>query len=139
MSNVRASIGVSLLLGLTLSLLMWVSASPAQAETVDECQAEIAQARALLTDTTNPNYIDSFMNEKDLTGLIGKLDSASTKLSQGKTQDALTNLTSVRDIKVPTLVAQGKLDQADADILLLEINEAIACVDGPQTQAPTAA
>jgi soluble cytochrome b562 len=107
---------------------MWVSASPAQAETVDECQAEIAQARALLTDTTNPNYIDSFMNEKDLTGLIGKLDSASTKLSQGKTQDALTNLTSVRDIKVPTLVAQGKLDQADADILLLEINEAIACV-----------
>ena len=70
-SNVRASIGVGLLLGLTLSLLMWVSASPAQAETVDECQAQIAQVRALLTDTTNPNYVDSFTNEKDRTGLPG--------------------------------------------------------------------
>ena len=137
-SNVRASIGVGLLLGLTLSLLMWASASPAQAESVEGCQAEIAQARVLLADKTNPNYVDSFTNEKDRTGLIGKLDSASTKLSQGKTQDALANLTSVRE-KVLTLVAQGKLEQADADVLLVEINDAIACVQGPQVQAPTAA
>jgi hypothetical protein len=136
-SNVRASIGVGLLLGLALSLLMWVSASPAQAETVGECQTEIAQVRALLTDTTNLNYVDSFTNEKDRTGLIGKLDSASSKLSQGKTQDALANLTSVRD-KVSTLVAQGKLDQADANVLLVEINEAIGCVEELQAQAPTA-
>jgi len=137
-SNVRASIGVGLLLGLTLSLLMWVSASPAQAETFEGCQAEIAQARVLLADKTNPNYVDSFTNEKDRTGLIGKLDSESIKLSQGKTQDALANLTSVRE-KVLTLVAQGKLEQADADVLLVEINDAIACVQGPQVQAPTAA
>src|SRR5918999_5823761 len=137
-SNVRASIGAGLMLGLALSLLMWVTASPAQAETVGKCQAEIAQVRALLTDTTNPDYVDSFTNEKDRTGLIGKLDSASSKLSQGKTQDALANLTSVRD-KVSTLVAQGKLDQADADILLPEINEAIGCVEVLQAQAPTAA
>jgi hypothetical protein len=96
--------------------------------TVGECQAEIAQGRALLTDTTNPNYVDSFTNEKDRAGLIGKLDSASTKLSQGKSQDALANLTSVRD-KVDALVAQGKLDRADADVLLVWINEAIGCVE----------
>jgi hypothetical protein len=137
-SNVRASIGVGLLLALTLSLLMWVSASPVQAETVGECQAQIAQVRALLTDTPNPNYVDSFTNKKDRTALIGKLDSASTKLSQGKTQDALAILTSVRD-KVSILVAQGKLDQADADVLLPEINEAIGCVEVLQAQAPTAA
>jgi hypothetical protein len=103
-----------------------------------ECQAEIAQVRVLLSDTTNPDYVDSFTNEKDRTGLIGKLDSASTKLSQGKTQDALANLTSVRD-KVNTLVAQGKLDQADANDLLVEINEAIGCVEELQAQTPTAA
>jgi hypothetical protein len=91
-----------------------------------------------LVDRTNPNYVDSFTNEKDRTGLIGKLDSASSKLSQGKTQDALANLTSVRD-KVGTLVAQGKLDPADADVLLAEVNEAIACVEGLHAQAPTAA
>jgi hypothetical protein len=96
--------------------------------TVGECQAEIAQGRALLTDTTNSNYVDSFTNEKDRAGLIGKLDSASTKLSQGKSQDALANLTSVRD-KVDALVAQGKLDRADADVLLVWINEAIGCVE----------
>jgi hypothetical protein len=96
--------------------------------TVGECQAEIAQGRALLTDTTNPNYVDSLTNEKDRAGLIGKLDSASTKLSQGKSQDALANLTSVRD-KVDALVAQGKLDRADADVLLVWINEAIGCVE----------
>ena len=140
MSNVRASMGVGLLLGLALSLLMWTSASPAQAESVDDCdcQAEIAQAKVLLTDTTNPNYVASFTSDKDRTSLIGKLDSASTKLSQGKTQDALANLTSVRD-KVSTLAVQGKLDQANADVLLAEINEAIGCVEELQAQAPTAA
>jgi len=91
-----------------------------------------------LTDPTNPDYVDSFANEKDRTGLIGKLDSASAKLSQGKTQDALANLLSVRE-KVGTLVAQGKLDQADAGVLLAEVNEVIACVEGLQAQTPTAA
>jgi hypothetical protein len=138
-SNVRVGIRVGLLVGFTLSaLLMLMTAAPAQAQTVDECQAEIAQARALLADPTNPNYVDSFTNEKDRTGLTGKLESASTKLSQGKTQDALADLTSVRD-KVTTLVAQGKLEQADADVLLSEINEAIACVEGLQAPAATAA
>jgi hypothetical protein len=137
-SNVRAGTGVSLLLGLTLAvLLVLLTAGSAQAQTVNGCQEEIAQARALLSDPTNPNYVDSFANAKDRAGLIGKLDSASTKLSQGKTQDALANLTSVRD-KVSVLVAQGKLDQADADVLLPEINEAITCVESLQAQAPTA-
>src|SRR5215211_7535776 len=138
-SNARAGTGIGLLAGIALSLLLVLTATaPAQAQTAEECQAEIAQARALLTDTTNPDYVDSFTNEKDRTGLIGKLDSASSKLSQGKTQDALAILTSVRD-KVSILVAQGKLDQADADVLLPEINEAIGCVEVLQAQAPTAA
>ena len=87
----------------------------------------------------DPNYIN-FTNEKDRTGLIAKLESAGEKLERGKYDDALGNLTSVSE-KVNTLVAQGKLDQADAnDILLPEINDAIACVQGLiDTQATSAA
>ena len=129
MSNVRASIGAGLMLGLALSLLMWVTASPAQAETVGKCQAEIAQVRVLLTDTTNPNYADSFTNEKDRTGLIGKLDSASAKLGQGKFQDALANLQSFRT-KVVALDQQGKIADEDASTLIAGADEAIACVQG---------
>jgi predicted negative regulator of RcsB-dependent stress response len=133
-SNVRATMWVSVLLGLTLSVvLVWMSAAPAQAQTVEEvnkCQAEIAEVTALLElDSADPNYIN-FANEKDRSGLIAKLESASEKLERGKYEDALANLTSVSE-KVNTLVAQGKLDQADAnDILLPEINDAIACVQG---------
>ena len=132
MSNVRASIGVGLLLGLTLLLLMWVSASPAQAETVDECQDKIAELRDATAGA------QTFTNEKDQTGLLGKLDSASAKLSQGKTEDALRNVIGFRE-KVSTLAAQGKLDQAEADTLIAGANEAIACVEGLQVQAPAAA
>ena len=134
MSNVRATMWVSVLLGLTLSVvLVWMSAAPAQAQTVEEvnkCQAEIAEVTALLElDSADPNYIN-FTNKKDRSGLIAKLESTSEKLERGKYEDALANLTSVSE-KVNTLVAQGKLDQADAnDILLPEINDAIACVQG---------
>jgi hypothetical protein len=80
----------------------------------------------------------TFKNEKDRTGLLGKLDSASTKLTQGKTQDPLVNLTSLRD-KVTTLAAQGKLGRAEADDLIAGANEAMACVTDLQTQAAAAA
>jgi hypothetical protein len=143
-SNVRATMWVSVLLGLTLSVvLVWMSAVPAQAQTVEEVnegQAEIAEVTALLNlGPDDPNYIN-FTNEKDRTGLIAKLESAGEKLERGKYDDALGNLTNVSE-KVNTLVAQGKLDQADAnDILLPEINDAIACVQGLiDTQATSAA
>lgn len=138
-SNVRTGTGLGILAGLALLMLVLMATAPAKAEPVDKCQAEIGEARALLTDKSNPDYVDSFANEKDQTGLVGKLDSASEKLSpsQGKTQDALTNLVSVRD-KVGVLVEQGKLGRADADVLLAEVNQAITCVEGLQAQTPTA-
>ena len=48
--------------------------------------------------------------------MVGKLDSASAKLTQGKTADAINNLSSFRN-KVGTLAVQGKLEQAEADTL----------------------
>ena len=74
---------------------------------------------------------------KDQAGLIGKLDSATKKLAEGKNQDALANLTSFRD-KVATLAAQGKVSQADADALVARANEAISCVQGLTTTTTAA-
>jgi hypothetical protein len=114
---------------LVLALLAILAAAvPASAQTTDvtTCQALIDQVR-LSTETT------TFVNTNDQTGLLGKLASATSKLEQGKPADALRSLTQFQD-KVETLVLQGKLDAADADILLTGdadsagVNEAITCV-----------
>ena len=92
MSTVRTGVGRGILLGIVLSALLWVAAQPAHAHTVDECQADIAGLRAQTLST-------SFIGQsaaKDQAGLVGKLDSANAKLSQGKFQDALANLQSFR-------------------------------------------
>ena len=59
--------------------------------------------------------------------MIGKLDSASAKVSQGKFADALANLQSFR-AKVVALDQQGKIAHEDALTLIAGADEAIACV-----------
>src|SRR5215207_6112225 len=94
----------------------------AAAQTVEECQAEIQALR----DATVA--VESFTNpEKDRAGLVGKLDSASDKLAQGKFEGAIQALTQFRD-KVADLQAQGKIDLDDADALIAGADDAIACV-----------
>jgi len=133
-SNVRASIGVGLLLVLTLSLLMWVSASPAQAEPIDECQDKIA---ALKLQTQSATFIGQ-NTEKNRTGLVTKLDNASLKLAEGKNADAIQKLTNFRDT-VAALNTQGKINPDDANTLISGANDAIACIRALETQTPTAA
>lgn len=123
MSKVRTGVGMSILLGLVLSALLWVVAQPAHAQTVDECQADIA---ALKVETQNATFIGQNA-AKDQAGLIGKLDSASAKVSQGKFADALANLQSFR-AKVVALDQQGKIVHEDAPTLIAGADEAIACV-----------
>jgi hypothetical protein len=136
MSMVRTGVGVSILLGLVLSALLWFTAQPAQAQTVDECQADIAALRVQTQSATftGQNAV------KDQAGLVGKLDSASAKLSQGKFTDALANLQSFRT-RVVTLDQQGKISHTDALALIVSADEAIACVQGliDAQAAPTAA
>ena len=136
MSTVRTGVGTSILLGLVLSALLWVAAQPAHAQTVDECQADIA---ALRVQTQNAAFIGQNA-AKDQAGLIGKLDSASAKLSQGKFTDALANLQSFR-AKVVALDQQGKIAHEDALALIAGADEAIACMQGliDAQAAPTAA
>ena len=134
MSNVRVSIGVGLFLGLTLSLLMWVSASPAQAETVTDCQAKIDVLRG---QTQNATFIGQ-NDEKNRTGLLTKLDNASAKLAEGKNADAIQKLTNFRDT-VAALNTQGKINPDDANTLISGANDAIGCIGTLETQTPTAA
>ena len=115
---------------------MWVAAQPAHAQTIDECQADIAALRAQTKDVT-------FIGQnaaKDQAGLVGKLDSASTKLSQGKFADALANLQSFR-ARIVTLEQQGKISHADATALITGADETLACVQGliDAQATPTAA
>jgi len=114
---------MSILLGLVLSALLWVAAQPAHAQTVDECQADIA---ALKVETQNATFIGQNA-AKDQAGLIGKLESASAKVSQGKFADALANLQSFR-AKVVALDQQGKIAHEDALTLIAGADETIACV-----------
>jgi hypothetical protein len=125
MSTIRTGVGMGILLGIVLSMLLWVAAQPAHAQTVDECQADIAALRAQTLSTTFAGQNAA----KDQAGLVGKLDSASAKLSQGKFQDALANLQSFRS-KVVTLEQQGKISPTDASALIAGADEAIACVQG---------
>jgi hypothetical protein len=125
MPTVRTGVSMGILLGIVLSALLGVAAQPAQAQTVDECQADIAVLR---TQTQSATFVGQ-NSVKDQAGLIGKLDSASTKLSQGKFQDALANLQSFR-ARVVALEQQGKILDSDASTLVAGADEAIACVQG---------
>ena len=134
MSNVRASMGVGLLLGLTLSLLMWVSASPAQAETVTDCQAKIA---ALESQTQSATFIGQNA-AKNEAGLLAKLDDASEKLAEGKNADAIQKLTDFKTT-VNSLAGGGKIAPADAQRLVSGADDAIACITAVDTQTSTVA
>ena len=125
MSTLRTGVGMGILLGIVLSALLWVAAQPAHAQTVDECQADIAVLR---TQTQSATFVGQNA-ARDQAGLVGKLDSANAKLSQGKFQDALANLQSYR-AKVVALEQQGKISPTDASALIAGADETIACVQG---------
>jgi hypothetical protein len=129
-SNVRAKIGVGVLLGLSLSALM--ATAPAQA--VDECQDEIA---ALRSETENAAFLGKNADKAE-EGLLLKLDNAAAKLGEGKYLDAIQKL---RDFQstVTALDAGDKIDPDDASVLLAGAEKAIDCVERLRAQAPTAA
>jgi hypothetical protein len=95
----------------------------AAAASVEECQANI---EALRTATGSARFTGQNA-DRDRTGLLGKLSSASTKLAQGKNADAIQALTQFRD-KVADLQSQGKINADDASALIARANDAIACI-----------
>ena len=96
------------------------STDVAAAESVDDCQKKIEALR----DATL--QVKTFTNEKDLTGLVDKLDSSSTKLATGKFGDAVKGS--------DRLPHQGgrpcrprKIASCDATALI-GANDAVACI-----------
>jgi hypothetical protein len=96
---------------------------PVGAQAVTDCQATIT---ALRDATTSATFLGKNA-AKDQSGLLGKLDSATTKLALGKVTDASKVLTDFR-VKVETLQMQGKITPIDAEVLIARANEAIACL-----------
>jgi hypothetical protein len=118
--------GLRVVVLILAALSVLTVAVPARAATVEECQATITDLRS---DTQNATFTGQNA-EKDQTGLVSKLESASVKLGQGKVDDALQALTQFRD-KVVTLQSQGKLVDGDlvtVDTLIGEADAALSCV-----------
>jgi uncharacterized protein YoxC len=99
---------------------------PARAQTVAECQQQIT----VLREATESATFTGQSAAKDQAGLIGKLDSATTKVEQGKISDGVQALTQFRD-KVVTLQAQGKIGSGDSAVLIAGADDAIVCLEPP--------
>jgi len=98
--------------------------SAASAETVADCQGKIAALRA----QTQTVVIAGSQAEKNRAGLIGKLDQASAKLSEGKRADAIVKLADFK-VRVQQLADSGAISPGDAQALLAGADDAIACIE----------
>jgi hypothetical protein len=135
LSMVRTGVGMGILLGLLISVLLWVITTPAQAQTAEEvavCQGKID---TLYGQTETANFIGQNA-EKNRDNLQAKLTNAGDKLAEGKNQDAIQKLENFRDT-VSLLAAGRKIDGNDATTLIAGANEAITCIRG--LKSPTAA
>ena len=133
MSNVRAGIGVGVLLGLTLSALLMLMASvPSQAQTGGVCEDQFNQLRAHLAPEALP--ITGVKADKERAGLVKLVNDAQTLASIGKGSDAVTKLGDFT-VKVDQLEAAGRIDAESADQLRSDARATIASMQG--SEAPT--
>ena len=126
MSNVRASIGVGLLLGLTLSvLLMLMATASAQAQTEDVCEVQFNQLRAHLAPEALP--ITGVKADKERVGLLKLVDDAQNLASIGKTSDAVKKLGDFT-VKIDQLEAAGRISAESADQLRSDAQASTVCL-----------
>ena len=109
--------------------------SQASASTMLECQSLIDALRA----DTAVVAISGKNAEKNRTGLLDKLDGATTSLAKGKLCDAIRKLTDFRD-KVNQLIASGSINSdpalgATGQDLVDGATEAIACIQAQVTES----
>jgi hypothetical protein len=111
-----------------------VVGTPASAATtVEDCQAQLATLRA---DTVAAGT--SFTNPQSVTGVIGKLDDASTKLAEGKNADAVLKLGDFQTTLNSLATApKPKLDPGTAETLTAEAQGVIDCINALGTETTT--
>ena len=118
-----------LILALLIAMLAsgFVSTS-VHAQTVSECQALIDQTRADLAGVQSIGGKDSVQTKANLDA---KLVDASTKLADGKFEDAIAKLVDFRtSIENLAAAPKPKIGQEDAQLLITNANNAIACIQG---------
>ena len=124
MSNVRAGIGVGVLLGLTLSaLLMLMVTAPSQAQTTGTCQDRFT----VLQTNTGTVHITGGNVKKELAGLLKLVDDAKGLVLKGKTSDAVKKLSDFT-VKVDQLEAAGRISADDANLLRRDAQATIGCL-----------
>ena len=113
------------------ALALFVAAPLAQATTISEAQAMIANLKAK---TTSVVITGKAAETKDRPGLLDKLNEASLKVDQAKFCDAIAKVNDFK-VKVNALIVAGKINQdpavgttgqellADADAIIAALNE----------------
>jgi hypothetical protein len=101
-----------------------VGAGAALATTVDECQGQLMTLRY---DTLTAQA--SFTNEKDVGGLVAKVDAASAKLAAGKNTDAVAKLVDFQTtLNALAAAPKPKVVPAVAQALSDDAQGVIACI-----------
>jgi hypothetical protein len=127
-SNVRAGIGVGVLLGLTLSaLLMLMATAPSQAQTTGVCEDQFT----LLRDDLDPESlpITGGKIDRERAGLVNLVNAAEDLASKGKTSDAVKKLSDFT-VKVDQLEAAGRISTESANLLRSDAQATIDCLQG---------
>jgi hypothetical protein len=120
-------------------LAMFVAAPLAHATTVTEVQAMIGTLKT----KTEGVVITGKSADKDLNGLVGKLNEAALKVDQGKFCDAVVKLNDFK-VRVNALIVAGRINQDPAagttgQELLNDADATIAALNQLQTQSTGAA
>jgi hypothetical protein len=127
-SNVRAGIGVGVLLGLTLSaLLMLMATAPSQAQTTGVCEDQFTR----LWDDLDPKSlpITGGKVDRERAGLVNLVNAAEDLASKGKTSDAVKKLSDFT-VKVDQLEAAGRISAESANLLRSDAQATIDCLQG---------
>ena len=98
-----------------------------------QAATEVADCVALITALRDDTEASWFKNpERDQVGLMGKLDSAKSKIDGRKIKkaDAITNINDFQ-LKVDTLLTQGKTNQATWDLLYAGLKDSLPTLHGP--------
>jgi len=105
------------------AVLALAATGAANASTVSECLASIDALRATTVG------VQTFTNERDQTGLVGKLDMAKMKLDRVKFADAIQKLTDYyNQVNSLETAAKPKIAFADGEMLKAGAVESIDCV-----------
>ena len=120
MSSVRSGMSIGIMLMLILSSLLMVLSAP-KADAQAACQTELDALESAIRSAT------TFTNEKDRQNLLAKLSNAETKLTEGKTDDAVAKITDIQTA-VARLAERNKLDPDDAQAIDAAAEDARGCL-----------